>query len=258
MQALENERYYAAEFIDDYRLLVSLGSSKDVPQCVVLMDTEKDIGGAPVQTSFHLPPYFRTFDCPSLLFERGMHEPSSAECLAPFHQDCTQRIAVLSMPYPSGHIVFPVEALLRLADSREGSEIGWDEWKMHALIPSIPELHLADLCVSGCRLFSSTSAHGPNVEVEVYDFGLRGRAKYLSEQVNASLGGVRYLASTGTNARPPWHVDELYDMGSGHGSVVFFRVSILFFSYAVRLTDVVQFPNDPTEDDDGVLHIWSF
>ena len=100
-----------ADFIDDYRLLVNLGSSLDYHDLpyIVLINTEKDLGGAPVQTSFHLPPYFRGFD-PPLLLEQGMHEPSPAECLAPFHQDHTQRIAMLSMP--SEKFVFPVGALL--------------------------------------------------------------------------------------------------------------------------------------------------
>ena len=187
------------------------------------MDTEKDTGGAPVQTSFQLP---ACFEYPSLFFERGMHEPSSAESLAPFHQDRTQRIA-MAFTSSFGFLVFPVEALLELAGGHKGCEIEWDEWKIHTLIPSIPAPDLVDFCVSGCRLFSVTSAYGPDVEVKVYDFSVRGRAKYLSEQVDADLGGVRYLTSTGTSAQPPWHLNELCDMGGGHDSVAFFRVSVL-------------------------------
>ena len=29
--------------------------------------------------------------------------------------------------------------------------------------------------------------------MEVYDFSVKGRTKYLSEQFNAELGGIRYL-----------------------------------------------------------------
>ena len=243
------------EFVDDYRLLVNLRSSgdDDIPY-VVLIDTE---GGDPVETSFHLPPYFRGSD-PSLLLERGIHEPSSAECLAPFHQDRTQRIAVLSMPYPSGHIVFPVEALLKLAKGREGCEIGWDEWKRHALIPSIPTDELALSCVSGCRLFSINSENHSDIEIEVYDFSMQGRAKYLGDRVNMDLGGVRYLVSTGTIAKLPRGDDDLYDVSGGHDSVLFFRVSVLLFSCAMKLSDVAQILDVSAEDVEGVFDIWSF
>ena len=131
------------------------------------------------------PPCFHGLEL-SLLLERGTHQQPSAECLAPFHQDRTQQIAMVFMR-SFGFLVFPVGALLRLADDREGSKIGWDEWKIHTATPSTLELYLFEFCVSGCRLFFVTS--GPNVEVEVYDFSIQGRAKYLSEQVNADLGG---------------------------------------------------------------------
>ena len=196
----------------------------------MLIDTEKDTGGAPVQTSFHFPSRFRRFKRPYLLLEPGVHEPSPAECLAPFHQDRTQRIVVLSTPHPAGPLVFPVEALLKLADGREGSEIGWDEWKIHALIPSIPKRDLDDFCVSGCRLFTITTGRGPNVGVGVYDFSMQGRAKYLSDQINADLGGVGYLASTGTIAQLSQGINDISYMFGGHGSVLFFRVSFLLFS----------------------------
>lgn len=231
------------------------------------MDTEENAGGTPVTTSFHLPSYFRDFvrdyDCPSLLLERGVHKPSSAESLAPFHQDQTQRIAMLSIPHPSGHLVFPVEALLTVAKSCAGCDIGWDEWNIHVVIASISEQDLVELCVSGCRLFFISSAHGPDAEVEMYDFSMQGRAKYLSDKVNLGLGGVGYLASTGTKALRSWHVDELYDMRGGHDSVVFLHVSPLLFSCTMRLSgSFVQLPNNPTEDDPngegGVLTTWSF
>ena len=172
------------------------------------MDTEKDTGGAPVQTSFHLPNYFRGLRYLSLLFERGMHKPPSAERQAPFHQDHTQRIAAFS----DGYLVFPVETLLRLAEGREGCEIRWDEWKIHAVIPFIPSHDRVQVCVSGCRLSSIKFALDGKVELEVYDFSMRGRAKYLTERVDVSLGGVRYLASTGTKAQLLWLVNEVFFM----------------------------------------------
>jgi len=102
--------------------------------------------------------------------------------------------------------------------------------------------------------------------MEVYDFSMQGRSKYLSEQVDADLGGVRYLAPIGANAQLPWDIHELVDMNGGHDSVVFFRVSVLLFFSATRLNDALhvaaQMPNDSREDgfemDGGVLHIWAF
>jgi len=224
---LKDERYHSLEFIDDYRLLVSLRASRDGLACVVLMDTEKGTGGTPAQMTFHLPTCFRDFADPYLLLDRGTHKPTSAECLAPFHQDHTQRIAALFIPYSIGYLVFSVEALLRLAGVHEGCEIGWDEWKKHVVIPSVSEEGLLDACISGCRLFCITNRGGldyPDTGMEVYDFSIQGRAKYLSEQTNAYLGGVGQLASTGVVAQLP---REPFDMGGSCGNVVFIDVSVL-------------------------------
>ena len=232
---IEDKRYDFLEFIDDYRLLVNLGSSKDDLPCIMLVDTEKNVEGAPVQTSFHLPEYYRRFQHPFLLLERGMHKPSPAECLAPFYQDRTQRIVVLSAPY--GYLVFPVEPLLRLAEDREGCKIGWDEWLPDVTVTiSNPRFDL-NLVVSGCRLFCMASAR-PNVdiEVEMYDFSMQGRTKYLREMFNTDS---RYLASTGTNAGFPFHADSLVSVSGGHDSVAFYEASVPLFSCAMRLSDVV-------------------
>ena len=215
------------------------------------MDTERDAGGAPVQTTFRLPPCFHGLEL-SLLLERGTHQPSSAECLAPFHQDRTQRIAALPMPHSRSYIVFPVEALLRLADGREGCEIGWDEWKEYMAIPSILKTNLVEVCVSGCRLFCITGGR----RMEVYDFSMGGRAKYLSEQTDADLGGVRYLAPTGAVGKFPW---ELFDVDSGHDGVAFLDVSIPL-SCAMRSSDVshsiVQISD--ASDEEIVLRVCTF
>ena len=209
-----------------------------------------------MQTSFQFPVHFRGFGRPFLLLEQGMHKPSSSECLAPFYQDHTQRIAALSMTHPSDNLFFRVEALLKLAEGREGCEIGWDEWKMHVVIPSLPDPDLVRAWVSGCRLFYINLAATGKAAVEVYDFSMRGRAKYLREQANANLGGVRYLVSTGTNARLPWETYKVFDMRGGHDSVVFSRVRILLFSCTMGLSDVAQMIDGPIGED--TLHIWSF
>ena len=192
------------------------------------MDTEKNVGGVPAQTTFQLSPYFRDFDYPSLFVERGMHEPSPAGRLAPFHQDPTQRIAALYMSYPPCCPVFLVEALVKLAEGREGCNIEWDEWKKHVVIPSISQSDLGDVWVTGCRLFRITpAAIGTGTEVEVYDFSRKGRVEYLSERSNPDLNGVGYLSSTGGNAKLPWGANELLGVGGGHDSIAFFRVSVL-------------------------------
>lgn len=66
-----------------------------------------------------------------------INHSQQSKYLAPFHQDPTQRIVALTMPHAFGYLVLPVEPLLKLVEGREGCEITWDEWKKHAIIPSI-------------------------------------------------------------------------------------------------------------------------
>ena len=264
MQTLQNDRFHSVDFFDDYRLLAILESP-----CIVLMDTENAAGGAPVQTLFHLPPHFGDFEYPPLLLEQGAYKPPPAESLAPFHQDPAQWIVALSMPDHPGYLVLPVEALLKLAEDREGCEIGWDEWKHHVVIPSIRQQDLDEIWVSGCRLFSVTSAVpsedvGSDVRMEVYDFSIQGRAKYLTERVNADLGGVRYMAPTGANLQLPWEIVDLRNVNGGQDSIVFVHVRILLSFLTTRLNDALhiatQLPPDFTDDfvNEGTLHTWAF
>jgi len=227
---------------------------------IALMDTEKA-----VQTLFYLPSHFCCIEHPSILLERGVHKPSPAEYLAPFHQDPTQRIVVLDMPFSSvGYLVFRLEELLRRVEGREGCEIEWDEWKDCVAIPTIPQPDRARVWVSGSRLFSvtPTSRYEPDARMEVYDFTMNGRARYLSEEINADIGGVRYLLPTEAGASLQWKAEGLIDANGGHDSAVFMRVSDLLFSWAMRLNDMSQFapqiPDDDSETEKGVLHIWNF
>jgi len=231
----------------------------------MLMDTEKDMGGVPAQTSFQLPPYLRDFGYPLLLLERGVHKPSPTEHLAPFYQDPVQRIVALSMSKSLDHLVFPVEALVRLAEGREGCEIGWDEWKEHVVIPSIHVPDLANTWVSGCRLFCITFSGYARLDanMEVYDFSKKGRVKYLGELANSGLGGVRYLSSTGVCLKLPWESFYFAGMDGGHDSVALFIVSVLRLSLATRLNDAFHVVGQtanyfPPGDEEGNLHIWSF
>jgi len=160
------------------------------------MDTEKDIGGDPAQTSFQFSPDFSFLEYPSLPLECGAHKPPPAEHLAPFYQNSVQRTAALAIPDRLCYLVFLVETLVELAEGHGGCEIGWDEWKEHVVIPSIHQPDLVNIWVSGCRLFCVTpQGHSPVVNMEIYDFSKKGRVEYLGERAHPDLGRVGYLSS---------------------------------------------------------------
>jgi len=162
------------------------------------------MGGVPAQTSFQLSSCLRDTGYPSLLSERGVHKPSPAEHLAPFYRDTAQRIATLTISDLPRYLVFPVEALVRLAEGREGCEIGWGEWKKHVVIPSIHKPDHHTIWVSGCRLFYVTCpGYGLDAIMKVYDFSKKGRVEYLGKLASSNLGGLRYLKSTGTSVQLP-------------------------------------------------------
>ena len=216
------------EFIDDYRLLVSLVSVVDPPPSIVVMDTRKDVGGIPMQTFFRLPPNSARSGNFSFLLERGVHKPSPAERLAPFHQDHSQRIVVLDVQLSAQFLVLRVGALLELLESCEGDNIGWDEWKSRVVIPSINlrDVEVVELGISGCQLFAVFSTFSvPGTQMEVYDFSMRGRAKCLSREAGGWLGGVRTLPRTGIVAQVPPQ-GKFYDVYNGHDSIALSHVSV--------------------------------
>ena len=217
-------RCNTVEFIDEYRLLASTELTLGAPLSLVVMDTRKIVRGVPTKTFFHLPRFFSRKRRLPFLLERGMHKPSLAEALAPFHQDPAQRIVALAVPCSGYHLVFQVGVLLEFLQSREGSEIGWDEWKSRVAIPPIARKPIS-IWVSGCRLFCVSPTGGDQgAQMEVYDFSMQGRAKYPSGRIDKTFGGVRYLASTGVKIRVP--CDGLIDACSSHESTVFSHVSI--------------------------------
>ena len=176
--------------------------------------------GAPMQTTFRLSPHFDLY--PSFLLEQGAHKPSPAESLAPFYQDPNQRIVALSPQYRLGFLVFWVGALSKLLESHEGSEIRWDEWKSHVInspvdqdLPETPEV--LDACVFGCRLFSISSVVPiPDAKMRAFDFSVQGRTNYLSEEVNANVGGVRCMLPMGARAQVLG--SDLFNTHSNHGT----------------------------------------
>ena len=217
------------EFIDDYQLLASLGSTPDLPQSLMLIDTE-DVGGSPTQTTFHLTPQFKNSGGPYLFLEQGVHKPSPEESQAPFYPDPAQRIIVLSVHSTKCYLAVSVGALLELKSRRE-AEIGWDEWKSHVAVLRLPsDPRMVALWVSGCRFFSISSAHpSQGGQMQVYDFSVRGRAQYLSEEVDQQFSGLRYMLPTPAQAQIP---RRPIHSCSGHDSIVFVCVSFPVSYYA--------------------------
>ena len=195
----------------------------------MLIDTGKFVRGVPVRTSFRLPP---GVECWYLKLGRGAYNPSPAESLAPFYPDYAQRIVALGLQHPPDYAVVQVEGLLELLGSRNGLDIEWDKWKSHVSIPSFTrsQLMVHDIWVSGCRLFFSYSPDGIDglgARMEVFDFSVQGRKKYMSGRVDEHLPGVRHLSSTGAVAEFPWTtMRDLRGTQSGHDSVGFIHVSV--------------------------------
>ena len=164
------------------------------------------MGGSPVQTNFCLSPHFIYSRHQSLILERGVHRPSSAESLAPFYQDPTQRIIVLHTHIKPQYLALRAETLLELLKDRGGTEIGWDEWKNHVVVPFRYPSYRASrgVYVSGCRLFFVyPTSSGPYFQMQVYDFSMQGRTKSLGKLTIGGLGAVTHLSSTQMRARFP-------------------------------------------------------
>ena len=229
VQESEGEGYNLAQFIDDYRLLASLRPTSGLPPSLVLFDTE-DVGGPPIQTTFLFSPQFVYPGGPYLHLERGVHELSIEESQAPFYPDPAQRIVMLDMQDDIRYLVVSVGALLEFK-SRGASEIGWDEWKSRVVVPRlISGYWIQDAWVSGCRLFCTFFAESsPDKQMQVFDFSARGHARYLCEEVDQSLSGLRYISPTLAQARIPWNLAELHNVQDG---IVLTCVSlvVLFFS----------------------------
>ena len=189
-----------------------------------------------MQTFFRFYPSSIYSRCISLMSERGAHKPSPAEFLAPFHQDPTQRIIVLYMRYNPNLLVLRIGALLKLFKDREGAEIGWDEWKSCVLIPS---LHCtggpmnSTVHIFGCRLFHSYSVASGPYQMEVFDFSIQGRAKYLSKGKFEEFGEVNCLTSTGAKARIGPQ-GTFFCLRNSHESVIFSLVSTAVFCFLLE------------------------
>ena len=230
----------------------------------MLVDTGNHAEGIPVQTSFHLPSLLGGFGNPPLLLERGAHKLSPVESPAPFNRDPTQQIVVIHLSQAVHYFVLKIGTLLKLLESREGSEIGWDEWKSHVIIPSIdPDcVGIHHAWVSGCRLFvlDSQDLDDRDAQVEVYDFSMQGCSEYLSNRVNSELGGLRHLSSTKVEVRFPWRLWDLARVHNSSDSMIFLCVSVTVprsFS-GNKLTYFATQLHPTTRFSDCILHIWTF
>ena len=203
------------------------------------MDTMKGSGGTPMETVFYLPEVpFSDPTALSLIPEEGAHTPPPEEPSVPFHPDPAQRIIALEVEPCVHYLVFQVGALLKLAESREGCEMRWDEWEDCAIIPPLgPECE--GVWVSGCRLFSvHRNEDNSGAYIQVYDFSVRGLAKHLSKQVDGTRGstttsskleaafqsGARYLSPMEVRAQIPLDVARHQDIG--YDNLSFPRVSV--------------------------------
>ena len=227
---MTGEQCSSLEFIDDYHLLAGLGSPQGLPPSLAVIDTEDpDEETLSAVTVFHLPPQFKDFGRMTVLLEQGAYEPSPEESLAPFYPDPAQQIVVLDAKLASYYLAVSVGALLELK-SCGARKIRWDEWKSHVVVPRLPLDEMGPVApwVSGCRLFFIRSRESsPDVQMQVYDFSVQGRAQYLSKEGDESFGGLRCLSPTPARARIPR--DRLIVSRSGHDSIVFPRVSLTVF-----------------------------
>ena len=226
VQEVDEDHCDTAEFIDDYQLLVGLGSTRSGgPPCLVLIDTEEGVGGTHRQTRFHLAARFANFGRLSFVLEEGAHKPSAAESLAPFHQDPSQRIVALNVGYAPYPLVLQVGALLELKNRGE-ADIEWDEWKSHVAFPHFRSDHedTSETWVSGCRLFSLCSVeYLAKTQLDMHDFNMRGDSDCLYEEDEELYGELQTLDDTEGREEVPG--DEIIGSRCVNGSIIFFTVS---------------------------------
>ena len=208
------------EFLDDYRLAVSVSASEDNESPVLLLlDTERVSLMEPTWTRFCGPAPCLHWTC---LFDTGGHKPSPQEMLAaPFYPDPSQRILALSTELQWGFYVMKVETLLRLVRERAGEDIQWEEWKSY-MIETVPQRqpHTAyhrGSWVSGFRLFSTFVAlcdRGCNLCV--HDFSPHASTKFLHKLDD----GRTVMRPSVESVLLPWNGICIRSLSFGHDSIV--------------------------------------
>ena len=208
------------EFLDDYRLAISVSAPDDSGSSgLLLLDTERVSLMTPTWTRFRGPVSSRNLAC---LFDTGGYKPSPQDTLAaPFYPDPSQRILALYMKSQGGLHVVKIETLLRLAMGRVGEEIQWEEWKS-CLIETIPHgtpdaAYYLGSWVSGFRLFSASVVLGESAcNLCVYDFSPHASMKFLRSPGD----GCKIMHPSVPAFRLPWDDLCLVGIKFGHDSMV--------------------------------------
>ena len=207
------------EFLDDYRLAISVSACEDNGSPGLLfLDTERVSLMTPTWTRFRGP----VSSCRTIcLFDAGGYKPSPRDMLAaPFYPDPSQRILAFSMDSKWLHVV-KAETLLRLAMGRVGEEIQWEEWKS-CLIEAIPHTtpdtaYSVGAWVSGFRLFSASVVPGEGVyNLCVHDFSPRASMMFL----HSAGDGCKVMHPSVPAFRLPWDNLCLIRIRFGHDSMV--------------------------------------
>ena len=220
LQEHHNSCHEYFEFLDDYRLAISVSAPEDNESPgLLLLDTERVSLMTPTWTRFRGPVSSRNL---ARLFDAGGYKPSPQDTLAaPFYPDPSQRILALYVEPQRELYVVKAETLLRLAMGRVGEELQWEEWKS-CLIETIPHAtpdtaYCLGSWVSGFRLFSAFVMLGERVcNLSVHDFSPRASMRFLH-----SAGDGRKVMHPSVPAfHLPWNHRFLIGIRFGHDSMV--------------------------------------
>lgn len=228
LQERHSPYYKSIEFLDDYRLVISVSPSGHAGSpSLLLLDTEWVSHMVPAQTLFHGPVSYRHWTC---LFEAGGYNASAQDILAtPFYPAPSQRILALSTDPQGWFCVMKVEALLKLARERAGEEVQWEEWKPYLAQIFLEETsrtaHNMGPWVSGFRLFFVSAQNDGRCDLHVYDFSSHACTKFLPREGNdvVCVGPV-------VGHRLPWQAGDIYDITFCHDSMIVQLVSHFLIS----------------------------
>lgn len=112
-----------------------------------------------------------------------------------FYQDCSKHTLAVPLTQYGARCIIHAEPSIKLAQKREGQNVGRDEWGAHTVGVHVgPQGIFSQVRVSGCRSFC-TIPKGVYGEIEVpfysqiYDLNYAGRVKHLRAGVGANEGG---------------------------------------------------------------------
>ena len=175
-------------FIDEFKLLYTLGATDGHPAVLVMIDTgTSDLA----TTSFSLPR--EAGKSIQLILENDAHIQSDNTPMAPFRDDPKQCLIVLEAAGCGRFLIFRVGALL---EHHNTGKVKWDMWKEKVATPlNRISGDDADAWVSGCRFFATFYERNTH-KLRVYDFSDGGQEGRLIGNPIPGLG-VRRLEHTG-------------------------------------------------------------